>query len=68
CHSASVVGASSRTWFEFFWIPLLPFTKSRIWICGICRECSSSIPPLPLPLSRYDVGQSSAGPLIMTPL
>ncbi|KAL7419285.1 hypothetical protein Q5752_006122 [Cryptotrichosporon argae] len=37
CHNAAVVGASSRTWFEFFWIPLIPFKKHRIWICGICR-------------------------------
>ncbi|ORY29359.1 hypothetical protein BCR39DRAFT_532500 [Naematelia encephala] len=37
CHNASVVGASSRTWFEFFWIPLIPFPKHRIWKCGICQ-------------------------------
>ena len=39
--SASVVGAHSRMWFEFFWIPLIPFPKSRIWVCGICRESLS---------------------------
>jgi hypothetical protein len=24
--------------FELFWIPLVPFKKSHIWICGICRK------------------------------
>lgn len=36
--AAAVIDCSSRTWFEFFWIPLIPFTKHRIWKCGICRE------------------------------
>nr|XP_018267357.1 uncharacterized protein I303_01343 [Kwoniella dejecticola CBS 10117]OBR89515.1 hypothetical protein I303_01343 [Kwoniella dejecticola CBS 10117] len=34
---AAVVGGNSRTWFEFFWIPLIPFSKSRIWLCTICQ-------------------------------
>nr|XP_019015133.1 uncharacterized protein I206_01221 [Kwoniella pini CBS 10737]OCF53914.1 hypothetical protein I206_01221 [Kwoniella pini CBS 10737] len=39
---AGVVGGNSRTWFEFFWVPLIPFKKSRIWICTICREHPSA--------------------------
>ncbi|WWC58790.1 uncharacterized protein I303_101334 [Kwoniella dejecticola CBS 10117] len=37
CNNAAVVGGNSRTWFEFFWIPLIPFSKSRIWLCTICQ-------------------------------
>lgn len=38
---ASVVSATSRTWFEAFWIPLVPFTKHHIWKCSICRESTT---------------------------
>ncbi|BEI84364.1 hypothetical protein CcaverHIS002_0409680 [Cutaneotrichosporon cavernicola] len=37
CHNAGVVGATSRTWFELFWIPLIPFKKKSIWKCGVCQ-------------------------------
>ncbi|WVQ77000.1 hypothetical protein IAR50_006679 [Cryptococcus sp. DSM 104548] len=37
CHNASVVGGATRTWFEFFWIPLIPFVKHEVWLCSICR-------------------------------
>ncbi|WVN89124.1 uncharacterized protein L203_104340 [Cryptococcus depauperatus CBS 7841] len=37
CYNAAVVGGSTRTWFEFFWIPLIPFTKHHIWLCSICH-------------------------------
>ncbi|CAK9779968.1 hypothetical protein CC85DRAFT_289642 [Cutaneotrichosporon oleaginosum] len=37
CHNAGVVGAESRTWFELFWIPLIPFSKKHIWKCGVCQ-------------------------------
>ncbi|RSH80575.1 uncharacterized protein EHS24_009157 [Apiotrichum porosum] len=33
----AVVGASSRTWFELCWIPLIPFSKKHIWLCTVCR-------------------------------
>ncbi|TFK62185.1 hypothetical protein BDN72DRAFT_848929 [Pluteus cervinus] len=37
CHNASVFVAKSTTWFELFWIPLIPFSSKHIWLCGICR-------------------------------
>ncbi|WRT64342.1 uncharacterized protein IL334_001274 [Kwoniella shivajii] len=37
CNNAAVVGGNSRTWFEFFWVPLIPFKKSRVWICTTCQ-------------------------------
>lgn len=41
--TAAVMSASSRTWFEFFWIPLIPFSKSHIWVCTICRKCKFGV-------------------------
>ncbi|KAJ3928811.1 MAG: hypothetical protein NXY57DRAFT_964196 [Lentinula lateritia] len=34
---ASVFSAKSRTWFELFFIPLIPMNTKHIWMCGICR-------------------------------
>lgn len=46
-YAAAVVGATSRTWFELFWIPLIPFKKHIIWKCGVCRKsragCASDV-------------------------
>jgi hypothetical protein len=38
--AATVIGANSRKWFEFYFIPLIPFKKHVIWICTVCRESS----------------------------
>ncbi|KAJ4488462.1 hypothetical protein J3R30DRAFT_3435953 [Lentinula aciculospora] len=40
CNNASVFSAKSRTWFEFFFIPLIPMATKHIWMCGICRWTS----------------------------
>ncbi|KAJ4479498.1 hypothetical protein C8R41DRAFT_922713 [Lentinula lateritia] len=37
CNNASVFSAKSRTWFELFFIPLIPMNTKHIWMCGICR-------------------------------
>ncbi|WVR06057.1 hypothetical protein IAU60_003085 [Kwoniella sp. DSM 27419] len=37
CNNYAVVGGASRTWFEFFWIPLIPFSKHHIWLCTTCQ-------------------------------
>ncbi|KIM49277.1 hypothetical protein M413DRAFT_59260, partial [Hebeloma cylindrosporum] len=37
CHNVSVLSAKSTTWFELFWIPLLPISRKHIWVCGICQ-------------------------------
>ncbi|KAJ3726353.1 hypothetical protein DFJ43DRAFT_1087804 [Lentinula guzmanii] len=37
CNNASVYSAKSRTWFEFFFVPLIPMKTKHIWMCGICR-------------------------------
>ncbi|KAL1406002.1 hypothetical protein Q8F55_007685 [Vanrija albida] len=54
CNNAAVVGATSRTWFELFWIPLIPFTKKRIWICSICSwQMKQGDGPDPQPPGAY---------------
>ncbi|KAJ3789903.1 hypothetical protein GGU10DRAFT_18699 [Lentinula aff. detonsa] len=37
CNNASVYSAKSRTWFEFFFVPLIPMKTKHIWMCGICH-------------------------------
>ncbi|OWT36085.1 hypothetical protein J008_06423 [Cryptococcus neoformans] len=54
CHNPAVVGGSTRTWFEFFWIPLIPFVKHHIWLCTICRwEMRQGDGPDPQPPNAY---------------
>ncbi|KAJ7731247.1 hypothetical protein B0H16DRAFT_1584011 [Mycena metata] len=37
CHNASVRSAKATTWFELFWVPLIPFSSKHIWLCGTCQ-------------------------------
>jgi len=37
CHNGTVFAAKSTTWFELFWIPIVPISKKKIWICGTCQ-------------------------------
>ncbi|GBE79097.1 hypothetical protein SCP_0202940 [Sparassis crispa] len=37
CGNASVHSAKSRLWFELYFIPLIPLSSKRIWICSICQ-------------------------------
>lgn len=34
---ATVLAAKSTTWFQLFWIPLVPISKKHVWICGTCQ-------------------------------
>ncbi|KAF5391803.1 hypothetical protein D9757_001787 [Collybiopsis confluens] len=40
CNNASVFAAKSKTWFEFFFVPLVPLSSKHIWLCGICQWAS----------------------------
>ncbi|KIJ44215.1 hypothetical protein M422DRAFT_30391 [Sphaerobolus stellatus SS14] len=66
CHNAAVVSAKSRTWFELFFVPLFPFTSSRIWICGICNweipHQANYEPPLPGQVAPPGTYQPTAHP------
>ncbi|KAJ7236064.1 hypothetical protein B0H12DRAFT_131684 [Mycena haematopus] len=37
CNNASVHSAKTTTWFELFWVPLIPFSSKHIWLCQICH-------------------------------
>ncbi|KAF9532332.1 hypothetical protein CPB83DRAFT_673763 [Crepidotus variabilis] len=37
CHNNSVLPAKATTWFELFWVPLIPVSKEHLWICHICQ-------------------------------
>ncbi|KAK2467038.1 hypothetical protein APHAL10511_001296 [Amanita phalloides] len=37
CHNASLICAKRTTWFEFFFIPVVPISSKRVWMCHICR-------------------------------
>ncbi|KAJ7847557.1 hypothetical protein B0H13DRAFT_84168 [Mycena leptocephala] len=34
---ASVRSAKATTWFELFWVPLIPFSSKHIWLCSTCQ-------------------------------
>ncbi|KAJ8093178.1 hypothetical protein PM082_020663 [Marasmius tenuissimus] len=44
CHNAAVFAAKSTTWFELFFIPVIPFDKKHLWLCGICQWRTPSGP------------------------
>nr|XP_031860991.1 uncharacterized protein CI109_003718 [Kwoniella shandongensis]KAA5528063.1 hypothetical protein CI109_003718 [Kwoniella shandongensis] len=54
CNNAAVVGGSQRTWFEFFWVPLIPFSKTHVWLCTICQwQMKKGDGPDPQPPHAY---------------
>ncbi|PLW23815.1 hypothetical protein PCANC_00790 [Puccinia coronata f. sp. avenae] len=37
CHNAAVTSCKSRMWFEFCFLPIIPFKSKKVWLCTICR-------------------------------
>ncbi|MBW0466641.1 hypothetical protein O181_006356 [Austropuccinia psidii MF-1] len=37
CHNAAVTSCKTRMWFEFCFVPLIPFKSKKVWMCRICR-------------------------------
>ncbi|GBE82351.1 hypothetical protein BKA93DRAFT_760614 [Sparassis latifolia] len=37
CNNASVHSAKSRLWFELCFVPLIPMSSKRVWVCTICQ-------------------------------
>ncbi|KAH9441191.1 hypothetical protein MJO28_015842 [Puccinia striiformis f. sp. tritici] len=37
CHNAAVTSCKTRMWFEFCFLPIIPFKSKKVWICSICR-------------------------------
>ncbi|KAF8078107.1 hypothetical protein FPV67DRAFT_1615358 [Lyophyllum atratum] len=72
CHNASVIAAKSTTWFELFWVPLIPFSKKHIWLCSICQwsakvtepgfvTCNTSFDSTAVLTNDYRQGEPDAG-------
>ncbi|KAK7023962.1 hypothetical protein R3P38DRAFT_2955123 [Favolaschia claudopus] len=53
CHNASVFSVKSTTWFEFFFIPLVPFSSKHVWFCQICRFVAPHAPGHWEPMVAY---------------
>lgn len=55
CHNAAVTSCKTRMWFEFCFLPIIPFKSKKVWLCSICRwqaindgngpQAISSMPP-----------------------
>ncbi|KAG8217372.1 hypothetical protein J3R82DRAFT_5468 [Butyriboletus roseoflavus] len=58
--------AKSRTWFEFCFVPLIPFKSKHVWMCGICQLQTEMqpgwAPPLAQPGYQHPDGQNQYGP------
>ncbi|BGP20847.1 hypothetical protein JCM10213_008117 [Rhodosporidiobolus nylandii] len=37
CHNRLVAAFKRRTWFELYWIPLIPFKAKHVFICTVCQ-------------------------------
>ncbi|KAF9072914.1 hypothetical protein BDP27DRAFT_1319630 [Rhodocollybia butyracea] len=61
CNNASVYSAKSRTWLEFFFIPLVPVKTKHIWMCGICQWAAPLAPGNWEPPIAYQNPQGSFG-------
>ncbi|KAJ7632194.1 hypothetical protein FB45DRAFT_911776 [Roridomyces roridus] len=65
CHNASVFSAKKKTWFELFFIPLIPFDSKHVWLCQICHWMAPHVAgqwePAVAPGS-YQPGYLSQGP------
>ncbi|THV07905.1 hypothetical protein K435DRAFT_709039 [Dendrothele bispora CBS 962.96] len=53
CNNGSVFAAKKKTWFEFFFIPLIPFNTKHIWMCSICQWAAPLGPGLWEPAIAY---------------
>ncbi|TIB14628.1 hypothetical protein E3P92_01413 [Wallemia ichthyophaga] len=41
CNNGALVPFKSRRWFEFCFLPIIPFGSDHIWFCNICSESLS---------------------------
>ncbi|KAF8894458.1 hypothetical protein BD779DRAFT_1501130 [Infundibulicybe gibba] len=56
CNNASVFATKSTTWFELFFIPVVPFSTKHIWFCNICQWRASAAPGGPEPPMVHGAG------------
>ena len=51
------IHAQSRRWFEFCFLPIIPFGSDHIWFCNICSKFPSPVRRRCLTQSRLASGQ-----------
>lgn len=51
--AVSVMAAKSTTWFELFWVPLIPFSRKHMWLCSICHWSSPITPGYVVVVARF---------------
>ncbi|KAK0445512.1 hypothetical protein ARMSODRAFT_946516 [Armillaria solidipes] len=56
CNNASVIAARQKTWFEFFFIPVVPLSSKHIWLCTICQWRSPHGPGQVEPAIAFNPG------------
>ncbi|KAK0197560.1 hypothetical protein F5146DRAFT_995207 [Armillaria mellea] len=54
--TASVIAARQKTWFEFFFIPVVPLSSKHIWLCTICQWRSPHGPGQVEPAIAFNPG------------
>ncbi|KAF7289723.1 hypothetical protein MIND_01345700 [Mycena indigotica] len=69
CHNAAVHAAKSTTWFELFWIPLIPFSSDHIWLCATCnwRGAHAAGQPEPPIAGSQPAGNTQYQPTYINP-
>ncbi|EOR00366.1 hypothetical protein E3P81_01498 [Wallemia ichthyophaga] len=52
CNNGALVPFKSRRWFEFCFLPIIPFGSDHIWFCNICswQADRNSFTPIPAPM------------------
>ncbi|KAF9049381.1 hypothetical protein BDZ89DRAFT_1006748, partial [Hymenopellis radicata] len=59
CNNASVIAAKKKTWFELFFIPVVPLSSKHVWVCTICQWRTANGPGLPEPAVAYNPGYNA---------
>ncbi|KAF8163151.1 hypothetical protein B0H34DRAFT_694273 [Crassisporium funariophilum] len=62
CHNVTVFPAKSTTWFELFWVPIVPISKKHMWLCGTC-QWKENVPKDQVGLRSNNTGPSTGAPL-----
>ncbi|TIA86650.1 hypothetical protein E3P99_03619 [Wallemia hederae] len=57
CNNGALAPFKSRRWFEFCFLPIIPFGSDHIWFCNICSKLSSPVRRRYLTQSRLASGQ-----------
>ncbi|PFH50064.1 hypothetical protein AMATHDRAFT_177741 [Amanita thiersii Skay4041] len=53
CHNGSIIAAKKTTWFELFFIPVVPISSKHVWFCHICQWRTPIVAGQELPTANY---------------